>query len=554
MTEHENPIIKQIDVNGTTYDICDEAVHEVIDDKANVDGYYTEMTVGKAENLIDINDVGEEFKQTGLRTSCGTQSVTDEGVGRIMKIKGEAYKVIDSTMIRTEGFNAFNYETGLATVLGGNQYQITGDYESITHSVDGEITPDGEGLFTPTNNGVLTITGGNSTNTCVHLTWSGYRNGDFEPYWTETKEFDLSEYFPYGFNHASTRSGGTSYGNNASWQGEAGADVFTPQQAIRRIDRANLKDYTIKKVSSITNGWEVNIPNCRMPGSDSGASYVPCLRNSKDWKIQTRNATKDGQDKVICCRSRSSSNPRHGVIFVDSDYAVYWQNDDVAGLKSAMGDIYVYYLMSESEYITTTFDPPIEITYRVADFGTEEFLNDNQQQAAFFGVVKYDNDYVRAITNLQDRKMDNVPSEWPVWTDAQKETAQEKLGITGGGGGETEQTIEITSSQISAYATDGKFALTDDQLAQIDFADPASKLIFHGEVGSNEMMLVLRLATSISMYGKGLSYGALGGQGDIVPGTGEIVPIVRSYVCSIKFNNDGTEAESGWFAYVDLAE
>ena len=80
----------------------------------------------------------------------------------------------------TIGFNAYNPTTGKAAVLGGNQYQITGAYTAL--SLDGEtITPDSNGLFTPDHNGSLTVTGGGA-DTCVHLTWSGYRNGEYEPY------------------------------------------------------------------------------------------------------------------------------------------------------------------------------------------------------------------------------------------------------------------------------------------------------------------------------------------------------------------------------------
>ena len=44
------------------------------------------------------------------------------------------------------------------------------------------IIPDADGLFTPSCNGELTVTGGDDSTTCVHLVWSGYRNGEYEPY------------------------------------------------------------------------------------------------------------------------------------------------------------------------------------------------------------------------------------------------------------------------------------------------------------------------------------------------------------------------------------
>lgn len=98
----------------------------------------------------------------------------------------------------TDGFNAFNVATGKAEVIGGltpsagqaGTYQITGAYTAL--SLDGEtITPDTNGFFTPAKSGELSVTGGDDT-TCVHLVWSGVRNGEFEPYWKSEKTLDLT--------------------------------------------------------------------------------------------------------------------------------------------------------------------------------------------------------------------------------------------------------------------------------------------------------------------------------------------------------------------------
>lgn len=79
------------------------------------------------------------------------------------------------------GFNQYNPTTGTCEVISGKQYQIAGTYTAI--SINGEtITPDSSGIFTPSANGTLTVTGGNDTDTCVHLVWSGTRNGEYEPY------------------------------------------------------------------------------------------------------------------------------------------------------------------------------------------------------------------------------------------------------------------------------------------------------------------------------------------------------------------------------------
>lgn len=93
--------------------------------------------------------------------------------GELIHVNASAHKMV--------GFNAYDPETGTAKVIGGQQYQITGAYTSI--SLDGTaITPDASGYFTPSANGTLAVTGGNSTDTCVHLVWDGERDGEYEPY------------------------------------------------------------------------------------------------------------------------------------------------------------------------------------------------------------------------------------------------------------------------------------------------------------------------------------------------------------------------------------
>lgn len=84
------------------------------------------------------------------------------------------------------GFNAYNHTAGTAKLLGGNQYQITGTYTSVSYTdINGNtetLTIDTDGKFTPTNDGTLTVSGGNATDTCVHIVWDGERDGEFEEY------------------------------------------------------------------------------------------------------------------------------------------------------------------------------------------------------------------------------------------------------------------------------------------------------------------------------------------------------------------------------------
>lgn len=104
--------------------------------------------------------------------------------GSLQSVNTSAHKMV--------GFNAYNNTTGKAKLVGGMQYQITGTYSALSYSTGETLTPDVDGYFTPTENGELTITGGNATDTCVHLVWDGEKDGTYEPY--ELNSYALDSY------------------------------------------------------------------------------------------------------------------------------------------------------------------------------------------------------------------------------------------------------------------------------------------------------------------------------------------------------------------------
>ena len=98
--------------------------------------------------------------------------------GTFLNVKTSGKKVI--------GFNAYDPISGNAKLLGGYLYQASGTYTSISY-VDingntGTINPDSDGKFTPDNDCTATVTGGNQTDTCIHLVWDGERDGEYEEY------------------------------------------------------------------------------------------------------------------------------------------------------------------------------------------------------------------------------------------------------------------------------------------------------------------------------------------------------------------------------------
>lgn len=102
-------------------------------------------------------------------------------VGTLMSVKTSAHVTV--------GFNAYDHAAGAAKVLAGHEYQITGAYTVLALN-GAAVTPDADGYFTPDTTGPLTVTGGDEATTCVHLTWDGERDGQFEPYEAHTYPLD----------------------------------------------------------------------------------------------------------------------------------------------------------------------------------------------------------------------------------------------------------------------------------------------------------------------------------------------------------------------------
>lgn len=159
---------------------------------------------------------------------------------------------LNPSVIKTIGFNAYNHTTGKASVIGGKQYQITGAYTSIAEG-DTTITPDEDGLFTPTKNGDLTIAGGNSTTTCVHLVWSGVRNGEFEEHWEETRNIPVSQINTDG-TITESAVGKTRLFPNGLCSVGGSFDEVSPKKAIKRIGARAYEDGDNEDTSVLTDG------------------------------------------------------------------------------------------------------------------------------------------------------------------------------------------------------------------------------------------------------------------------------------------------------------
>lgn len=269
----------------------------------------------------------------------------------------------------TTGFNQFNPATGIAKLLGGNKYQLTGTYTAAT--IDGvAVTLDAEDCFTPDADCELVITGGNEIDTCVHLVWSGYRNGEFEPFELHEAIFDPANWedangnkiFPYGGMHGI---------GTARDFATPDADGFI-RKATRVFVKVNLGDLT----------WEN-----RGTGGDYERARTTGLRGTiaNNNAATIANAICSKYDVITNSAVYSHSAIGIGVMNSDEDVAIY--SPDLIGLtgeqiQAALNGVYLCYELLTPVEIELA--EPVAASYYANDFGTEEWqpANDDEPYTA----------------------------------------------------------------------------------------------------------------------------------------------------------------------------
>lgn len=260
------------------------------------------------------------------------------------------------TGIETVGFNAYDPTTGTAALLGGNAYQITGTYTALAYSTGETLTPDNDGIFTPTANGTLTVTGGNATDTCVHLVWSGYRDGEYEPYWKNERTIPAAMYFPQGI-----RSAGSVY------------DELTSDAAVTRVGAVDLGTLTWTYYSATGTFITNSLADRTYGTSGDGVSSKYGSAVLVDSSVEIGNVG----DKTMMFYSSGTNVSIH---VKDTAYG-----DDATAFTTAMSGVYLHYALATPT--TVTIDPPLNLTYRVSDFGTERVMHTDPTAAPTQQVV-----------------------------------------------------------------------------------------------------------------------------------------------------------------------
>lgn len=238
-------------------------------------------------------------------------------------------------------------------IVPGTQYYIrlpySGDAPAYFYDADKNyITPyfgGVTGVFTPPANARymrfrLAIDYGTTykNDVCINLSWSGYRNGEYEPYWEFERAIDVETYFPSGM-----RSAGSVY------------DELTGDKAITRVGAVDLgtldwsyeSQFNLPRFNALVDGMITTQPY------DDG---IVCTIYQADRSPLTTQTL----DKTI------SRNNNGRVYILDSAYT------DADTFTAAMDGVILYYELATPT--TTEIDPPINMDYLTQQGGVESIV------------------------------------------------------------------------------------------------------------------------------------------------------------------------------------
>lgn len=379
---------------GTEYEIqlvkgC-KYIHR---DEAGVDHYLTPsattqlLVKGGVSKVIDLT----EWFGKGFESASAVAFYALYPTWKTYDIPYIRAQVINykGTGVQTIGFNAYNHATGTAELLGGNKYQICGTYTSVSY-VDQwgeaeELELNDKGIFTPTNNGTLTVVGGNATDTCVHLCWSGYKNfGEreyqWEPFVRNTHDIDIVQYFPEGMNGVQCFY--------ATFYGERTAnDELYVDHLVKRVGITDLASLTWTFQSTSTYGlWRTTDLASSIKPSTAQNTLDTAVRCSEYPGGKQSNSLYGDANNIGCFSVMPS-----GTIVVNT-----------GSTTEKPRGLIIYELATP---VVTQLPSPINLTYPVNDFGTEQSLPVNTTDLVttdLHALIRYNTDYMRMNTQLSE--------------------------------------------------------------------------------------------------------------------------------------------------------
>lgn len=299
---------------------------------------------------------------------------------------------LNASGIVTDGFNQYNGQ--YARVFGGKEYYISGTYTAVKFAaaVDGAQTDVTvvDRLFTPSEDGYVFVTGADST-TCINLSWSGYRNGEYEDYWQNDMKLNLTTLtgsvngqgasiviFPDGM-----RGVGTVYDELISEGG-----MFT--KAVKRFAIVDLGSLTWTKTTADSHARFVSNAIDDIYGSSNKGNTLSLI-----YHDSTKPLAPSFEDKALGVYQDK-------LYIFNADY----ENATDAEFKAAMSGTFLIYQVKKASQVEYLLDNPFRASYPVSDFGTGTILPEGVDEsgvpmtAPFTADIKYSDDFTRRLVNM----------------------------------------------------------------------------------------------------------------------------------------------------------
>ena len=322
--------------------------------------------------------------------------------------EGELISLKPDTL-RTIGFNAYDNSVGYARVKKGMRYEISGTYTSLMFkknltdtgtTLTAETYTIGQGGqtinpytgFIAELDGYVYVTGGDDT-TCIHLVWSGYKNGEYKPYNKHTISLPITTIVD--------DNGNTLFPNGLKSAGNV-YDEITSTKAIKRIGAVDLG----------TLNWSYLKPNEYFPYG-TFKTTIPDIINVLLGKVTIFNGVNAkyvvnsyvgsiGEYSFIdklCYRVFNNEFCGKIVCITDSSYT------DANTFKAAMSGVMLYYELEtpievDFSKVPQSFGTTLNLTYAMDDFGTEEILVSNSTDEVSTTYMDHSTFYMH---NLRDK-------------------------------------------------------------------------------------------------------------------------------------------------------
>lgn len=357
--------------NGVRYGILKALASEQLTN-FTYNNYYGKRKM-EAGDSITINnamciDITQLFSTSAIGDYIYSLEQTNVGVGVALFKKyfsklytynaGSLKSVEGLTAHEMVGFNAYNDVTGTAKLVGGMQYQITGTYTSVSYEdVSGNaetLTIDNDGYFTPSANGILTVTGGNATDTCVHLVWDGERDGDYESYIKRSYPLDSSLELRGVFKLVNGKL-------------KCDGDIYHSDGTVERkygiVDLGTLNWESSSIISGI-NAYQVYFGLINKTGYTNASVFPLVCTKYTSVPFYANGVYMANADKCIAYAPGGGSR----IYITDNAY------QDASAFKTAMSGVYLVYELATP---TTEEVEPFVSPQIVDDFGTEEYVTDS---------------------------------------------------------------------------------------------------------------------------------------------------------------------------------